>query len=285
MQVAVTIAAAREAALRAGKAGLRVGLVPTMGALHPGHVALIEESRRLTDFTAVSIFVNPTQFGPGEDYDRYPRALAEDLRACEAAGADLVFHPSAEEMYPRGTAAATFVEVPALSRVFEGAIRPTHFRGVATVVLALFEILRPDVAVFGQKDFQQQALLRRMTADLHLATTIVTHPIVREPDGLAMSSRNVYLTPEQRRAALSLHQGLEAARLAVVAGEADADRVRRILRAPIESQKEATLDYAEVVNAETLGKLDHIETGRSAVALVAARFGTTRLIDNVRLTE
>lgn len=285
MQVATTIASARRAVQESRAAGKRIGLVPTMGALHAGHVALAEECRRLADFTAVSIFVNPSQFGPGEDYDRYPRTLEDDLRKCEAAGVDLVFKPSADEMYPRGVASATFVEVPGLSHTFEGEIRPTHFRGVATVVLALFEIIRPDLAIFGQKDYQQQAVLRRMVADLHLPVEIVMHPIVREPDGLAMSSRNIYLDAAQRRGSLALWRGLEAAREAVSGGLADADRVRQILRSPIESEREATLDYAEVVDAESLEKLDRIEPGRPAVALVAARFGKTRLIDNARLTE
>jgi len=233
----------------------------------------------------VSIFVNPAQFGPGEDYDRYPRTLEEDLRRCEAAGVDLVFKPSAAEMYPRGLADATFVETPGLSHVLEGVHRPTHFRGVTTVVLALFEIIRPDVAIFGQKDYQQQAILRRMAADLHLPIEIVTHPTVREPDGLAMSSRNAYLSADERRGSLALHRALQAAVSAVAAGESDADRVRQILRSPIESEQAAVLDYAEVVDAETLEPLARIEPGRPAVALLAARFGSTRLIDNARLTE
>ena len=285
MQVATTIPSARQAVEQARDEGRRIGLVPTMGALHRGHVALVEECRRLADFTAVSIFVNPAQFGPGEDYDRYPRVLEDDLRACEAAGVDLVFKPSAAEMYPRGVPDATFVEVPGLSHVFEGEVRPTHFRGVATVVLGLFEIVRPDVAVFGQKDYQQQALIRRMVADLHVPVEVVVHPTVREADGLAMSSRNAYLDPDQRRGSTALWSGLQAAREAVAAGEADADRVRQILRAPIESEGAAALDYAEVVDADSLQKLDRIEPGRPAVALVAARFGKTRLIDNARLTE
>ncbi|WP_165244840.1 pantoate--beta-alanine ligase [Paludisphaera soli] len=285
MQVATTIPSARQAVEQARAEGRRIGLVPTMGALHAGHLALVEECRRLADYAAVSIFVNPAQFGPGEDYDRYPRVLEDDLRMCEAAGVDLVFKPSADEMYPRGVPDATFVEVPGLSHVFEGVIRPTHFRGVATVVLGLFEIVRPDVAVFGQKDYQQQALLRRMVEDLHVPVEIVVHPIVREPDGLAMSSRNIYLDPDQRRGSLALRRALEAAVAAVAAGESDADRVRQILRSPIESEGAAVLDYAEVVDALSLEKLGRIEPGRTAVALVAARFGKTRLIDNARLTE
>ena len=285
MLVATTIPSARQAVEEARAEGRRIGLVPTMGALHDGHIALMDECRRLTEFTAVSIFVNPAQFAPGEDYDRYPRMLEEDLRRCEAAGVDLVFKPSAREMYPRGVESATFVEVPGLSHVLEGTVRSTHFRGVTTVVLALFEIIRPDVAVFGQKDYQQQAILRRMVEDLHLPVEVVTHPTVREADGLAMSSRNAYLDADQRRGSLVLSQALQAAREAVARGEADADRVRQILRSPIESEQAAVLDYAEVVDAETLDPLGRIEPGRPAVALLAARFGGTRLIDNARLTE
>ena len=285
MQVATTIPSARQAIEQAREEGRRIGLVPTMGALHRGHIALVEECRRLADFTAVSIFVNPAQFGPDEDYERYPRVLEEDLRRCEAAGVDLVFKPSVAEMYPRGAASATFVEVPNLSHVLEGLVRPTHFRGVATVVLGLLEIVRPDVAVFGQKDYQQQALLRRMVEDLHVPVEIVTHPTVREDDGLALSSRNVYLDADQRRGSTALYKALQAACKAVAEGEADGDRVRQILRSPIESEQGASLDYAEVVDAETLEPLDRIEPGRPSAALLAARFGKTRLIDNARLTE
>lgn len=285
MQVATTIPSARQAVEQARDEGRRIGLVPTMGALHRGHIALVEECRRLADFTAVSIFVNPAQFGPGEDYDRYPRALEDDLRQCEAAGVDLVFKPSAEEMYPRGVPSATFVEVPGLSHVLEGEIRPTHFRGVATVVLGLFEILRPDVAIFGQKDYQQQALLRRMVEDLHVTVELVTHPTVRETDGLALSSRNAYLDPDQRRGSVALYKALQDACKAVAEGETDADRVRQILRSPIESERGASLEYAQVVDAGTLEPLTEIRPDAPSVALLAARFGKTRLIDNARLTE
>jgi len=280
-----TIEAARAQVGLARDMRRTIGLVPTMGALHAGHVRLIEECRRLADFTVVSIFVNPTQFAPGEDFERYPRTLEADLRACESAGADLVFTPTRADIYPRGEAGATFVEVPGLSHVLEGASRPTHFRGVATIVLALFEIIRPDLAVFGQKDYQQQALIRRMVADLHVPVEVVTVPTVREPDGLALSSRNRYLSPEQRRGAVALSQALEEARRAVAEGERDADRVRRVLRSRIESEGTAELDYAEVVDALSLESLDRIEPNRPTVALVAARFGATRLIDNLQLTE
>jgi pantoate--beta-alanine ligase len=269
---------------RARRSGLRIGLVPTMGALHDGHARLVERCRAEAGYVVVSIFVNPTQFGPTEDLARYPRTLEEDLRRCAAAGADLVFTPAEEVIYPRGRS-ATFVEVPGLSHVLEGAIRPGHFRGVATVVLALFEIVRPDLAVFGQKDYQQQLLIRRMVQDLHVPVEILIEPTVREPDGLAMSSRNRYLAPDERRVATVLWRALRRGREAVAAGERDADRVRQILDVTISLEKSARLDYVEVTDAETLEPLSTIDPGRPAVALVAARVGSTRLIDNMALTE
>ena len=193
----------RTAVARARDAGRVVGLVPTMGALHDGHVRLIERCRAEAGWVAVSIFVNPTQFGPNEDFTRYPRTFEQDMARSRDAGADLIFAPTPATVYPGG-AQSTFVEVPGLSDVLEGASRPGHFRGVATVVLKLFEIVRPDLAVFGQKDYQQQLVIRRMVADLHVPVRIVTEPTVREPDGLAMSSRNRYLNPDERRAALVL---------------------------------------------------------------------------------
>jgi pantoate--beta-alanine ligase len=255
-----------------------------MGALHEGHIRLIERCRVETGYVVVSIFVNPTQFGPTEDLTRYPRTLEEDLRRCEAAGVDLVFVPTDSTIYPRGRS-ATFVEVPGLSAVLEGASRPNHFRGVATVVLALLEIVRPDLAVFGQKDFQQQLLIRRMIEDLHVPVEMITGPTVREPDGLAMSSRNRYLTTEERRAATILFQALQRARQTVASGEYNADRVRQVLIETISLESAAKLDYAEVVDADSLDRLVMINPTRQAVALVAARFGSTRLIDNARLTE
>ena len=228
MQPVASIVEVRNAVASARRLGQRVGLVPTMGALHQGHTRLIERCRDEAGFVVVSIFVNPTQFGPAEDLARYPRTLEADLRKCAASGADLVFVPTESTIYPRGRS-ATFVEVPGLSTVLEGASRPGHFRGVATVVLALFEIVRPDLAIFGQKDYQQQLLIRRMVEDLHVPVEIVTEPTVREPDGLAMSSRNRYLSPEERQAATVLYRGLQRAREAVAGGESDANRVRQIL--------------------------------------------------------
>ncbi|MGP0066988.1 MAG: pantoate--beta-alanine ligase [Isosphaeraceae bacterium] len=264
--------------------GLRVGLVPTMGALHGGHMRLIERCRSMAGSVVVSIFVNPTQFGPHEDFERYPRPLEEDMTLCRGAGADLVFVPSATAVYPNGPR-STFVEVPGLSDILEGASRPGHFRGVATVVLKLFEIVRPDLAVFGQKDYQQQLVIRRMVEDLHLRVEIVTEATVREPDGLAISSRNRYLNPSERRAASVLYRSLERAKQVVAGGERDANRVRQIVRQTIESEVLARLDYVEIADADTLEPLDDLTPSRRVVALVAARFGSTRLLDNLPLTE
>jgi pantoate--beta-alanine ligase len=279
-----TLEGVRNAVAKAREAGQVVALVPTMGALHDGHTRLIEQARAEAGFVVVSIFVNPTQFGPTEDFARYPRTLDRDRARCEAARADLIFAPTASTMYPRG-ARSTFVEVPGLSDIFEGASRPGHFRGVATVVLKLFEIVRPDLSVFGQKDFQQQLLIRQMVDDLNLPITICVVPTVREADGLALSSRNRYLDPDDRRAALVLSRALRKAAEAVVAGERQGDRVRQILHEAIKSEPRATLDYAEVADAETLEPLPLLTSDRRAVALLAVRIGQTRLIDNAVLME
>jgi pantoate--beta-alanine ligase len=277
-----TTTAVRAAVSTARKSGQRVGLVPTMGALHAGHARLIERCRSQTELTIVSIFVNPTQFGPTEDFARYPHSLDDDLKLCDASGAAVVFAPSVQTIYPHGLQ-STFVEVAQLSGFLEGASRPGHFRGVATVVLKLFEIVRPDVACFGHKDYQQQLVIKRMVEDLHLPTVIDTCPTIREEDGLAMSSRNRYLKPDERKAAGVLYRALENARQSVSAGQGDAGRVRQILRETIESEPLATLDYAEVANAETLEPLDRMAQGTRAVALLAVRIGNTRLIDNMLL--
>jgi pantoate--beta-alanine ligase len=274
----------RRAVAAARAIGKRIGLVPTMGALHDGHVRLIADCRAEAGLVVVSIFVNPTQFGPGEDFERYPRPLEADLKRCEAAGAALVFAPTAAEVYPHGSR-STFVEVPGLSDVLEGASRPGHFRGVATVVLKLFEIVLPDLAIFGQKDYQQQLLIRRMVEDLHVPVEVHTRPTVREPDGLALSSRNRYLNPQERQTAAVLYRALEQARRAVAGGERRGDRVRQILRETLESEQLVRIDYAEVADADTLAPLDNLDAGRRAVALVAARVGTTRLIDNAVFEE
>jgi pantoate--beta-alanine ligase len=276
MKTLRTIAEARE--WRAAVAGA-LGVVPTMGYLHEGHLSLVRASRERDDVTIATIFVNPTQFTPTEDLSRYPRDEGRDLALLDAAGVAAVFAPSAEEMYPDGY--STFVVVEGLTARLEGAARPTHFRGVTTVVAKLLHILQPERAYFGQKDAQQLAVIRRMVRDLDLPVEIVGMPIVREADGLAMSSRNVYLTPEQRQAALVLSRSLAAARSAYDAGERDAAALRAIVEDKVRAEPLAELDYASVADAETLEELTRVE-GTALVSL-AVRFGGTRLIDNAVL--
>jgi pantoate--beta-alanine ligase len=278
-----TIAEVRRAVAGARRAGRTVGLVPTMGALHEGHRKLVEQARAKSDFVVVSVFVNPTQFGPTEDFSRYPRTLAADVELCALGGAEAVFAPTVLEMYPRGPS-STFVEVPVLSDRFEGASRPGHFRGVATVVLKLFTIVGPDLAFFGMKDYQQLQVIRRMVADLDGPVAIEAVPTVREADGLAMSSRNRYLDADQRQAAVVLSRALRLADEAVKGGERDADRVRQILAEAIRSEPLASLDYAEVADAESLEPVRSIALERPTVALLAARVGPARLIDNALLS-
>ncbi|MDX2035412.1 MAG: pantoate--beta-alanine ligase [Isosphaeraceae bacterium] len=285
IRVVETIADLRAAVAGARREGATIGFVPTMGALHAGHARLVEVAREETDFVVVSIFVNPTQFGPKEDFSRYPRTLESDLAICGDAGAALVFTPSVEAIYPPSPGPRTYVEVPGLSDILEGASRPGHFRGVATVVMKLFQMVQPDVAFFGRKDFQQLRVIEKMTSDLDLPVRIRPVATVRESDGLAMSSRNRYLDDAQRKAATVLSRALRAAENAVTAGERDADRVRQILVETIESESSALLDYAEVADAATLEALARISPGQPAVALLAARVGPARLIDNAILPE
>jgi pantoate--beta-alanine ligase len=259
--------------------GLRVGFVPTMGFLHAGHRALIEESVARCDITVVSIFVNPAQFGPNEDLDRYPRALEQDHELCRTAGVNMIFMPDAGEIYPPGF--QTHVEPGPVAEPLCGVVRPGHFRGVATVVTKLFNIVQPDVAFFGQKDFQQCAVIRQMVRDLNLAVEIVTVPTVREPDGLALSSRNTYLNAANRERARCLSQGLLAAQAAYGEGERDSQRLLEIARAHMTEVDE--LQYLELRDAGTLEAIQG-PVERSAALCVAAYVGTTRLIDNVLLT-
>ena len=283
--VARTIADLRAALAVARHSGKTVGLAPTMGALHLGHRTLVEAARRKTGFVVVSIFVNPTQFGPGEDLSRYPRTFDLDLELSAQGGADVVFAPEVSEVYPSG-GIGTFVEVPAdLGEVLEGASRPGHFRGVATVVLKLFHMVQPDVAFFGAKDYQQQLVIRRMVGDLDVPIRIETVDTVREADGLAMSSRNRYLDADERQAATVLHRALRAGRSAVDGGERDADRVRQILRQSIESEPLAVTDSVDLVDADTLSEVSRVEPGRRVVALIAVRVGPARLIDNAWMSE
>lgn len=269
----------RAACDRARAAGERVGLVPTMGALHDGHLALVDEvKRRGASFVVVTVFVNPLQFGANEDLGRYPRTLAQDLEACEARGVDLVFTPDDGAMYPPGF--QTHVEVEGLTQPFEGAHRPGHFRGVTTVVAKLFGLTGPCVAVFGRKDYQQWRVLERMTRDLNLPVEVVGHPIVREEGGLARSSRNRYLSPDERERALGLSRGLRAAAQAWAAGTRDAAALTEIARGPVEDAADS-VDYVAVVDPTTLERLDG--TVSRALVLIAAHVGPARLIDNLEL--
>jgi len=277
--IATTIADARRAVAEARQRGLSVGLVPTMGALHAGHLSLIRAARQENGFVVVSIFVNPTQFGPSEDLARYPRPFAEDVDKCRAESVDLIFHPDAAEMYPDGH--VTFVEVHSLQEVLCGASRPGHFRGVATVVLQLFNIVQPDAAYFGQKDAQQARIIARMIRDLHVPVRLRVMPIVRESDGLALSSRNQYLDAEQRKNAVALSRALQEARRRVEQGERTAAVLVKLLTERIAATPGAVLDYAAVVDEATLQPLTR-RAGKVLMAL-AVRYGATRLIDNTVL--
>ncbi len=267
------------------QAGLKVGFVPTMGALHQGHLSLVAAARQRVDRVVVSIFVNPTQFGHGEDLDSYPRQPRRDAEMLRGAGCDLLFLPKVETVYPPGH--GTWVELQGAPAVgLEADHRPGHFRGVATVVTLLLNLVRPDLAVFGKKDAQQLALVRRVVRDLHLAVEIVGAPIVREDDGLAMSSRNAFLNPEERRAATILKRALVAAREEIERGERRADAIRALLRTLLDSEPLATVEYAEVVDAETFLPLD--EVAGAVVLPLAVRIGhgthSTRLLDNLQLS-
>jgi pantoate--beta-alanine ligase len=260
-----------------------LALVPTMGALHEGHLELVEVARRHADHVTVSIFVNPTQFGPDEDFDRYPRQLEVDWKALEArGGVDVIFAPVLEELYPDGQAAQrTWVEVEQMDKHLCGRHRPGHFRGVTTVVSKLFHCCRPHIAVFGRKDAQQFIILQRMVRDLNFGIELVGVPIVREADGLALSSRNVYLTPDERRQAMVLSLAVEAARERILGGEQQAKALVETMRQTIAQAPNARIQYTEVVDAATLQPLDTLVPGQEALAAVAVYFGATRLIDNV----
>jgi pantoate--beta-alanine ligase len=255
--------------------GKSIGLVPTMGALHAGHLSLVDAARRENDVVVVSIFVNPIQFGPGEDLARYPHDYERDAALLAKAAVDAVYRPTVEAMYPSG--ASTRVHVADVSEPLEGESRPGHFEGVATVVTKLFAAVEPDRAYFGQKDAQQVAVVKRLTADLDLGVEIRVGPVVREPDGLALSSRNVYLSPDERKAATVLSAALREAAMAYASGERDPDRLRQVVVTRVEAEPLAQLDYAELVNPATFRK-------PGTLAVLAARVGRTRLIDNHDLT-
>jgi pantoate--beta-alanine ligase len=277
--VVTDIAPLRDAIAEARRRGRTIGLVPTMGALHAGHLSLIEAARAENGYVVVSIFVNPTQFGPNEDLKRYPRPLERDLALCGKSGVDLVFHPQPAVMYPPDY--RTFVEVTGLQDVLCGASRPGHFRGVATIVLKLFNLVQPDHAYFGQKDAQQVRIIQQMVRDLNVPVEVRVCPIVREADGLALSSRNDYLEAEERRRATMLYRALTEARRRIEAGERDAAAVRQAMAEQIASVAGAVLDYATVVDADTLQSPIRIVAERPVLLALAVRFGGTRLIDNL----
>jgi pantoate--beta-alanine ligase len=285
MKVLTTVAEVR--AFRAGASGTNgasgargtLGLVPTMGALHAGHLSLVSRARGENDRVVASIFVNPTQFGPNEDLAAYPRTPERDLRLLESLGVDAVWTPAPGDVYPPGF--QTFVSVDEVSAPLEGARRPGHFRGVATVVAKLFNVFQPDRAYFGQKDAQQVAVIRRMAADLSFPVDVVVCPIVREADGLALSSRNVYLSPDERRSAPVIFRALEAGRLAFENGQRDANFLRRLVSGVLATEPLLEEDYVSVADARTLLEIERI-AGPALVSL-AVRFGGTRLIDNVVL--
>ncbi len=276
MKIVAETEEVREQMRRWRKEGLSVGLVPTMGYLHEGHKSLIDKAVQQNDRVVVSVFVNPIQFGPGEDLATYPRDLERDAALCEAAGASLIFHPEKENMYFDDF--CTFVDMDGLTKGLCGKTRPTHFRGVCTVVSKLFHIVQPDRAYFGQKDAQQLAVIRRMVRDLNFDLEIVGCPIIREEDGLAKSSRNTYLSQEERAAAVILHKGLLRGEEMIRNGERDASAVIREITGIIESEPLARIDYVEVVDFDRIEKIDTIEG--NVLAAVAVYIGKTRLIDN-----
>jgi len=278
MRVISTISSFREARSAVVEP---LGLVPTMGYLHEGHLVLVRRAKAENKLTAVSIFVNPAQFGPKEDYARYPRDTDHDLALLDKEGTDIVFMPSAEDMYPPGF--GTWVDVGGVTERLEGAARPGHFRGVATVVAKLFNVVEPDRAYFGQKDAQQVVVIKKMVSDLNMNLEIVVVPTVREPDGLAMSSRNIYLNPQERQAALVLWKSLSLARELHTKGEKNGATLRAAMTELINREPLARIDYISVADAENL--LELVEINRAALVSMAVYIGKTRLIDNITLPE
>ncbi|MDF2545277.1 MAG: pantoate--beta-alanine ligase [Anaerosolibacter sp.] len=279
MKIVETVKQIREEVARARQEGKKVGFVPTMGYLHEGHASLIQRAKAENEFVVVSIFVNPTQFGVGEDFETYPRDLERDSEIAEQAGANIIFHPTVGEMYPLGY--RTYVDVEGITSKLCGASRPGHFRGVTTIVSKLFHMVKADRAYFGQKDAQQVAVIQQMVRDLNMDIEIVPCPIVREADGLAMSSRNTYLNPSERQAALILSKSLFEAQGRIDHGEHDAGKLGLWIKENIQTEPLAKIDYVEIVDAVTLEEIEEIK-GDVLIAL-AVRIGKTRLIDNIRL--
>ncbi len=265
------------------KAEKKISFVPTMGFLHEGHLSLIRYAKQNSEICVVSIFVNPTQFGPTEDFNRYPRDEERDLRLLEKEGCDVVFIPDVKEMYPDDY--QTYVKVKKYSELLEGEFRPTHFEGVTTIVLKLFNIVQPDFAVFGQKDAQQAFIIQKMVDDLNIPIRIDVLPIVREPDGLAMSSRNVYLNEEERKQALCLYKGLKLGEKLFKEGEKEAVKIKEAVKNLIVQYSLARVDYVEIVDKDTFNRVEKLESGRFYYLLLAVRIGNTRLIDNIILVS
>jgi pantoate--beta-alanine ligase len=276
MDVITSVHQMKDYSARARTANKKIAFVPTMGFLHEGHLSLMREGKKRGDILIVSIFVNPTQFGPSEDFEKYPRDFDRDSRMAERVGVDVLFAPEAREMYPSDH--QTFIRVTEVTRGLCGKSRPTHFQGVATVVAMLFNIVRPHVALFGEKDYQQLITIQQMVKDLQMDVEVVGMPTVREPDGLAMSSRNSYLKPDERKAALSLHRSLECAREWISKGEDRARSLTKEVSEVIQSEPLVKMDYVEVCDARTLEPVDRID--RDVVIAVAAYVGKVRLIDN-----
>jgi pantoate--beta-alanine ligase len=266
---------------QAKKKELSIGLVPTMGSLHEGHLALMRQAKKNCDVVVVSIFVNPTQFGPKEDYANYPRDLTGDSEQARKAGVDVIFHPQVQEMYPKGY--SSFITIGGITERLCGLSRPGHFRGVATIVAKLLNIIQPDKAFFGQKDAQQVLVLQRMVSDLNINVSVEIVPIVREKDGLAMSSRNAFLTDEERRAALVLYRSLQLAQQLVTQGEVKVKNIRQQVIRSIQAEPRAEIDYAEILSYPLLEEMDKIN--QKALLALAVRIGNTRLIDNIILEE
>jgi len=277
MKLAKTIESVRTLVKAAKAAGKKVGLVPTMGALHTGHVSLMEAAAKECDFVVVSIFVNPTQFGPDEDFEKYPRPIEKDLAICKKAGVDVVFNPTPDVMY--GPESLTWVTVDKLTELLCGRFRPGHFRGVTTVCAKLFNIVLPDVAYFGQKDAQQAIVIEQMAADLNMPLEIVVCPTVREKDGLAVSSRNKYLSEQERKEAAKIYKSLEKCKEMVDGGVTDSNEIVAQMRSKLQQIKGGRIEYVSIVDAETLENVDKI-TGR-VIAAVAIKLGPARLIDNI----
>lgn len=277
MKLAKTIQSVRALVQKARSRNKKIGLVPTMGAFHPGHISLIETAVKECDFVVVSVFVNPTQFGPAEDFKKYPRSLDTDLETCRKIGVDVVFAPSTEQMYPVQN--LTWVNVEKLTESLCGQFRPEHFRGVTTVCAKLFNIIAPDIAFFGRKDAQQAVVIKRMVADLNMPLRIVVCPIVRGPDGLALSSRNQYLTEQQKKDATLIYSSLQKCREMVEAGIEDCTKIIAQMREVLNQAPSINIEYISIVDAETLQSISRI-TGK-ILAAVAVKIGTARLIDNI----